>query len=177
MGWWNDANREELRQLWAAGLSSRQIAAKLGCTHNSVVGQARRLNLPYRAGPKASREAQSALSRRAGAISAKRRREGEPGNATGAEAIYRKQYERIHKAMLLKDAHLKGHPLVELTERQCRWPVSEDGLLFCGHPKLTGMSYCDFHARRAFVPVPMQPERQRGKLEEELLVRAKVEAA
>jgi hypothetical protein len=48
-----------------------------------------------------------------------------------------------------------------LTEVSCRWPIGDPQLAdfhFCGRNKITGLPYCDFHARRAFQPP--QPRRR-----------------
>lgn len=42
---------EELRQLWAEGVSTRNIGIKIGKTKNAVVGRAHRLELPGRPSP------------------------------------------------------------------------------------------------------------------------------
>ena len=37
----------------------------------------------------------------------------------------------------------------------CRWPIGDPQLAefhFCGKAKVTGLPYCEFHARRAFQP-------------------------
>lgn len=49
---WTDEQVAELTQLWATGLSSQEIANRMGVTKNAVVGKARRLNLPWRREPK-----------------------------------------------------------------------------------------------------------------------------
>ena len=48
-----------------------------------------------------------------------------------------------------------------LTEACCRWPIGDPQLVdfhFCGKGKVTGLPYCEFHARRAFQPP--QPRRR-----------------
>jgi GcrA cell cycle regulator len=48
-----------------------------------------------------------------------------------------------------------------LTEACCRWPIGDPQLAdfhFCGRKKVTGLPYCEFHARRAFQPP--QPRRR-----------------
>ena len=48
-----------------------------------------------------------------------------------------------------------------LTETCCRWPIGDPqqaDFHFCGKNKITGLPYCDFHARRAFQPP--QPRRR-----------------
>ena len=48
-----------------------------------------------------------------------------------------------------------------LTESCCRWPIGDPQLAdfhFCGKNKVTGLPYCELHARRAFQPP--QPRRR-----------------
>lgn len=45
-------------------------------------------------------------------------------------------------------ANCKSIPLLELTERTCKWPINEGGpYLFCGCDKEPQRAYCTFHAR------------------------------
>ena len=50
--------------------------------------------------------------------------------------------------------------ILDLGSLHCRWPVAEpkDGM-FCGKNKITGLPYCEHHARRAFRPPNMPPPR------------------
>jgi hypothetical protein len=48
---WTPATDATLAGLWAAGLTTSDIADRLGCTKNSVIGRARRLGLPARPNP------------------------------------------------------------------------------------------------------------------------------
>lgn len=50
----------------------------------------------------------------------------------------------------MSDIKCERVTLLNLTTRNCRWPVGGDGAdtLFCGAPKLLG-SYCSTHAMRA----------------------------
>ena len=48
-----------------------------------------------------------------------------------------------------------------LTDACCRWPIGDpqqSDFHFCGRKKVTGLPYCEFHARRAFQPP--QPRRR-----------------
>src|SRR6186713_2052734 len=49
---WTDERVEQLKKLWADGLSASQIASQLGgVTRNAVIGKVHRLNLSGRAKP------------------------------------------------------------------------------------------------------------------------------
>jgi GcrA cell cycle regulator len=48
-----------------------------------------------------------------------------------------------------------AHPcsLVEIAERQCRWPIGDPAaadFVFCGNDAITGFTYCLGHARMAY---------------------------
>ena len=58
-----------------------------------------------------------------------------------------------------------------LTEISCRWPIGDPqhaDFHFCGKSKVTGLPYCEFHARRAFQPP--QPRRRDREVHEPLVV-------
>ena len=48
---WSDKQIERLRELWAEGHSTKQIAMRMGVSKNSVVGKSHRLDLPARPSP------------------------------------------------------------------------------------------------------------------------------
>jgi GcrA cell cycle regulator len=150
---WTSERTELLKKLFDAGLSCSQIAGEIGTTRNAVIGKMHRLGLsrpkdlfanrlkPRRAAkdtwrPKASRAKNPGLS-----IHAQRDllRSAYP-QSTGDEP----QIDSPHKCSLL-----------ELSQAQCRWPLSEPGAKdfgFCGNPSLDGFSYCSGHARLAYRP-------------------------
>lgn len=49
--WWTLERIEQLRRLWADGLSSKRIADQMRTTKNAIVGKAHRLGLPSRPSP------------------------------------------------------------------------------------------------------------------------------
>ena len=48
---WTEEAKAQLRTLWDDGLSTQQIADRMGRSKNSVVGQAHRMGLPSRPSP------------------------------------------------------------------------------------------------------------------------------
>jgi GcrA cell cycle regulator len=48
---WTGQQIQELRKLWAEGLSTRRIGERMGISKNAVVGKAHRLGLPERESP------------------------------------------------------------------------------------------------------------------------------
>jgi len=150
---WTSERTERLKKLFDAGLSCSQIACEIGTTRNAVIGKMHRLGLsrprdlfanrlkPKRAPkdtwrPKAFRPKIQGLS-----ISAQREmlKRAYPQQAENEAAI-----DSPHKCSLL-----------ELSQAQCRWPLSEPGtddFGFCGNPAVDGFSYCAGHARLAYRP-------------------------
>ena len=55
----------------------------------------------------------------------------------------------------------KPKVLADLEMNDCRWPIGDPqqaDFHFCGKKKVTGLPYCEYHARRAFQPP--QPRRR-----------------
>jgi len=135
---WTHERVEALKALWADGLSTGQIAAKLGLTRSAVGGKIHRLKLPGRPTPikqASPRPKPSWDSRPARA----------PMPLPAADDV----------PTVSMDGLEAGH---------CRWPcadvsvISTGGLLFFGRPRTPGLPYCDGHARRAYaLPRPVAP--------------------
>ncbi|MFO1173740.1 MAG: GcrA family cell cycle regulator [Paracoccaceae bacterium] len=55
-------------------------------------------------------------------------------------------------------------PLMELTERTCKWPIGDpatDDFWFCGLPSQQGKPYCEAHVGVAFQPMSARRDRRR----------------
>ena len=48
---WTSGAIDQLRALWAEGLSTAEIGRRMGVTKNAIVGKAHRLDLPARPSP------------------------------------------------------------------------------------------------------------------------------
>jgi GcrA cell cycle regulator len=155
---WTDERVENLKKLWQEGLSASQIAGRLGgVTRNAVIGKVHRLGLAGRATtsrPKMHRP------RRATAASTQKRIAAKPrfaqaGN-TAFRALYQGDTETYTPAveeLVIPEKERKY--ITTLTENCCRWPIGDPqhaDFHFCGKGKVTGLPYCEFHARRAFQP-------------------------
>ncbi|MCX8508287.1 MAG: GcrA cell cycle regulator, partial [Rhodobacteraceae bacterium] len=55
-------------------------------------------------------------------------------------------------------------PLMELTERTCKWPIGDPAtpdFWFCGLPSQAGKPYCEAHVGVAFQPMSARRDRRR----------------
>ena len=151
---WTDERVEQLKKLWADGLSASQIAAELGgITRNAVIGKVHRLGLSGRAKssssgaprPRKARSPAHMLRIGRGAIR---------GNTALAHAY---DLEIEAEPELLDNIIPIGQrrTLLELNEQTCRWPVGDPGstdFFFCGGNAIMGLPYCGYHARIAYQP-------------------------
>jgi GcrA cell cycle regulator len=146
--WWSDERKALLRTLWGDGAPIEAIAQRLGTTRSAVAGQARRLKLVHRNGPKAaSPDAHAALSK-ALAKSKRKKRSGPKAAELIAKADkFSRAFEALHAKMALRDAGRTPVALVDLEFGDCKWPIKTG---FCGHKAIKGLPYCGPHAKRAF---------------------------
>jgi GcrA cell cycle regulator len=174
---WTDERVEQLKKLWAEGLSASQIASRLGeVTRNAVIGKVHRLGLSGRA----TTSRVKAMRPRKSVARVKRQRVARyAAGGTARDAFGGAPYD-------FTDAHL---PQVEelvippeerayiqtLKEHSCRWPIGDpqhEEFHFCGKNKLPGLPYCEFHARRAFQPMQSrrrdQHAQSRAQLQQEI---------
>lgn len=130
---WTDERIDLLKTRWQTGVACNLIAIELGsgCTKNSVVGKAHRLNLDKRRMPNANPE------QMASRIAAKRRHIAE-----------------ISKLAL-------GVSVLGLETNMCRWPVSDDRPhLFCGKAWAGEHGpYCADHRAIAYAGIPKKKTR------------------
>ena len=154
---WNDERVDLLKKLWSEGLSASQIAGRLGSvTRNAVIGKVHRLGLSSRA--TTSRMKSHRPRPRVAAPSAKRL--PKPRFVNGGNSALHRLYQTDVEPHVPPVEELTI-PLAErksiqtLLENHCRWPIGdpqEAEFHFCGKNKVTGLPYCEFHARRAFQP-------------------------
>ena len=145
MSTWTDERVEQLKKLWAEGLSASQIAERLGgITRNSVIGKVHRLGLA----PRAKKVAVANFKR--------------------AIRNARKRQKKLEAAMKKTDpfAQLVALPLPEepafeiarttILERekdQCAWIIGPPHeMKCCGAPIVPGLPnpWCLDHARRGY---------------------------
>ena len=159
---WNDERVELLKKLWSEGLSASQIAGRLGSvTRNAVIGKVHRLGLSGRA--TTSRMKSHRPRPRANPVKrlAAKPRFANVGN-TALQRIYQADVEPYVPPVEELSIPLAERKSIQtLLDNHCRWPIGdpqEAQFHFCGKNKVTGLPYCEFHARRAFQP----PQPRRG---------------
>ncbi len=174
---WTEERVDILKKLWAQGLSASQIANRLGgVTRNAVIGKVYRLGLSGRAKPTRNKASQV---RRSNNTRQKRRQTTRSRyDLQGATALKVTPLSHEPEPLPSREAgKLLPNPLenpalppgervtlMMLKRDMCRWPIGdpcEEGFHFCGRPSLSGVSYCEFHARIAFQP--FQSRRREGK--------------
>jgi GcrA cell cycle regulator len=149
---WAPAHSEALREYWARGMSYSEIAdainAKFGTRYsrNATIGRGKRMGLgipdrpdhravaPRRQQPKPSKKrAKKMRERRAAELQ-------EP-------APVRERAEPVKLRCVGLSPRLMS--LVDLENGECRYPYGGDkegeAILFCGHSRLAGSSYCKPH--------------------------------
>lgn len=166
--WRDPARVEELKRLWAAGLSASQCAARLGgITRNSVISKVHRLGL-------AARTTTSRITNK----SKKWKLPPPPPPKPISPA-----------AELLKAIKRDGLPLPppaetdiarvsldKLDRHHCRWICSDEGhpiydLRYCGAKRVVGASYCAPHlVRSTSAPQPRKRQELRVVAGNELQV-------
>lgn len=139
---WTDERIEQLKTLWAEGMSAGEIAREMGITRNAVLGKKDRLGLSKRRGGYAN-PAPDKVEKRL-----RRRRMN-----------FSPQAPRLLKAPTYIEPHVEKPvrpvTLLELNETTCRWPIGDPqdaDFVFCGARPETGLPYCSKHCRMAYNP-------------------------
>lgn len=163
---WNDERVELLKKLWSEGLSASQIAGRLGgVTRNAVIGKVHRLGLSGRATTSRMKSHRPRARAAANARRMQKTRFAPQGNPA-LRALYQPEAEPFTPAVEELVIPLKERRSIQtLTECSCRWPIGDPqsaDFHFCGKTKVTGLPYCEFHARRAFQPP--QPRRREREI-------------
>lgn len=181
---WTDERVEQLKKLWAEGLSASQIAAQLGgVSRNAVIGKVHRLHLPGRAksgGSRSPRAKRPTVATQRTGFTASRTtsaaarpaptRTGGGGGGGAAATVMKADVDAIAIEELdtrpIEDVVVpisKQLKLIELTEATCKWPIGDpmvDGFHFCGNDCDEASPYCTYHSKLAYQPTS---ERRRAR--------------
>jgi GcrA cell cycle regulator len=152
---WTSERIELLKHCLHAGLSCGQIAREIGVTRNAVIGKINRLGLSRPKDVIGRQLEQRHAARPARPKTARTWRPKRPHLNIFA------QHEMLMGAFPTPQPRAEDIPiyngrgctLLELSERKCRWPISNPGVedfCFCGNEPIKGLPYCLGHARIAY---------------------------
>lgn len=162
---WTDERIEQLKKLWADGLSASQIAVQLGgVSRNAVIGKVHRLKLTSRgrANSTPARPKKVAKSAPPPRSLMRAQPSARMGMTIGATALRIDPAEEFAIQPVARPlVEIVAPPsrrlkLIELTERTCKWPVGDplhEDFHFCGNESGESGPYCTYHARVAYQPV------------------------
>lgn len=147
--WDDEKNVELLKELWLAGLSASQIAARIGgITRMAVIGKAHRLKLPSRL-PRVDGARQSRINRR-------QRRAKRESKARVRMTPKNPLFELLCEPLPEEPADdIATTTVLERQPNQCGWPIGEPAEMKCCGAEVVphlpyGSPYCRKHAQRAF---------------------------
>ncbi|PSH64110.1 MULTISPECIES: GcrA family cell cycle regulator [Phyllobacterium] len=164
---WTDERVEQLKKLWAEGLSASQIAAQLGgVSRNAVIGKVHRLKLSGRGKTTSTQTRSKKVNTNA---SGGQRNGGSAGHmssrvvsrSVGATALQTEYSTDLVPHTVMKTVTDVVVPisrrleLVQLSERTCKWPVGDPlqpDFNFCGNDVGESGPYCTYHSRLAYQP-------------------------
>lgn len=144
---WTDEKVEQLRQLWAQGLTANEIAKKLDVTKNAIVGKVHRLCLTARPSPIKSKNPEQPVENPEQAVAIETECEGQTVKV--AEEV-----DLTSQAATKSEKEHTNIKLVNLDSHTCRWPIGDprdDDFCFCGKKVRSGQTYCDEHSMMAYV--------------------------
>lgn len=168
---WTQEEDDALRQLASEGLSSQTIGKRIGRSKNSVVGHARRIGVPllqprctelYPISPGQWRKIDDLLALGCGPSEIKER----IGYAGPREIL---SYRILCRPPQQTPKDRPAAPVIRLRPPKpvlhqpparkplprcatCQWlSMDEPPWVFCGEPSAPGRSYCETHAKRAYV--------------------------
>jgi len=125
---WTDERVALLTKLWGEGKTAAEIASALGgVTRNAVIGKAHRLKLSNRISPIQQNKKPPS--------SPKVERKTEP------------------KPIKVDKGEKQGIALTDLGVDMCRWPYGDpkdEDFGFCGDESISGIPYCEEHAKAAY---------------------------
>lgn len=138
---WTDDRVDVLKKLWGDGHTAAEIAKKLGgVTRNAVIGKAHRLKLSNRISPIQQNKKPANKN-----VARKKIIEKAPAPIAKSPAIVAEKQPVITSENL--------HSLMDLKPRMCRWPSGdpkEENFGFCGDETISGIPYCEEHAKLAY---------------------------
>jgi GcrA cell cycle regulator len=144
---WSDEAIARLRVLWDEGHSTAQIGRRLGCSKNSVISKAHRVDLPARPSPIRKLQTGEQPSRTKAHVPVRRSLpplpslQGQPVKVVSMQSAPRPKPTRARVVEPVGPARIYC--------QDCQWVVSLKPTLFCDKPAERG-SYCAGHAQIAY---------------------------
>jgi GcrA cell cycle regulator len=153
---WTDEEIALLRQLWAEGLKTREIAERIP-THgrNSVIGKAHRLKLEARTASRTRGPGRKLTGRKKRRWKPRPQPPLPPPKPFDATLVFGYRMRPVrHPAVIQLRANGEPEPLnlsiYQLSMATCKWPHGIDPpFQFCGHRTQEGEVYCPHHAKVA----------------------------
>ena len=150
MGWeaatsgWTQERVDLMAKLWKDGLSASDIASRLGgVTRCAVIGKVHRLGLSGRS-PRTGRSAAINQHQHNGWKTKPTAKFPSPTIKIAAEPWV----PAAEPFVPLEERK----SLLNLQDKDCRWPFGDGPFSFCGRAKEPGLSYCRPHAQIAAAP-------------------------
>lgn len=140
---WNDERVEQLKKLWAEGLSAAEIGKRMDTSKNAIIGKAHRMGLPSRPSPIRSKTAAKAKP--------KKPTQNKP---EAAPVITPPKPKPKVEEKKVTPAAMAASPVLTTKRGQCAWPFSDPDkpdFHFCGKPALSGKPYCQEHYDIAYI--------------------------
>ena len=141
---WTDDRVSILKKLWGDGHTAAEIAKQLGgVTRNAVIGKAHRLKLSNRVSP--------IQQNKKPANKNTPRKTVEKVKVVSSTPVSKVAAPTTTKAEAVSSGTL--YSLLDLKPRMCRWPSGdprEEGFGFCGETSISGIPYCEEHAKVAY---------------------------
>jgi GcrA cell cycle regulator len=131
-------------------------------TRNAVIGKVHRLGLATRASSNRTNSSRLRMRQAQPRRTVQRQRVANVGNTAFRQML---EADLSPSPMsIIEEIEIpvgERKTLQQLTEGMCRWPIGDPqqaDFHFCGRNKVTGLPYCEAHARRAYQPP--QPRRR-----------------
>lgn len=155
---WTDERIATLKKMWKEGKSAADIAKTLGkVTRNAVIGKAHRMGLSGRPSPikkpTAAPKAKETAAKKPVLRSVKKPL---PVAASTKKLNPLSSRPEVEEPKFFEKEAVPeggGIPLIELTERMCKWPIGDPrdaDFIFCGLGIRVGTPYCPGHAAMAY---------------------------
>lgn len=149
---WPEDRSKAAIALWGEGYSAGKIAKTLGggVKRGAVMGFLHRKGL-LKTRPKDQKS--DGMRKRKRKVAEKPKAPPTPPKLK-VKPVSPKPKELIEKVLINEEFSEIRIPMIELKDCHCRWIYLSSGETeFCGHPKVSGSSYCAHHHRIVYVPV------------------------